>query len=188
MNRPSATLISTTRLAEAPLDSASVPDGGAGAVEGAVGRSRRARDASVLRVHGLLHDLRRRLILALPAAPRRRSPGDGASPFIADDSYTAPLRWVLGGRGYAVHGWRQGTNLSRTAKIVNGLPHRLLELHERHGAKVSLVGHSGGGNWARDLAREYPHAVRQVITLGAPFRLRPGDATQADQLARDAVA
>ena len=82
-----------------------------------------------------------------------------------------------------MHGWRQGTNLSRTAKIVDGLPHRLLELHERHGAKVSLVGHSGGGNWARDLAREYPHAVRQVITLGAPFRLRPGDATQADQLA-----
>jgi pimeloyl-ACP methyl ester carboxylesterase len=104
-------------------------------------------------------------------------------PFIADDSNTAPLRWVLGCQGYSVHGWRQGPNLSRTAKIVAGLPRWLLELHERHGAKVSLVGHSGGGNWARDLAREYPFAVRQVITLGAPFRLRPGDATQADQLA-----
>ena len=104
-------------------------------------------------------------------------------PFIGDDAYTAPLRWVLEGQGYAVHGWRQGTNLSRTRKIVDGLPRWLLELHERHGAKVSLVGHSGGGNWARDLAREYPFAVRQVITLGAPFRLRPGDATQADQLA-----
>jgi pimeloyl-ACP methyl ester carboxylesterase len=104
-------------------------------------------------------------------------------PFVADDAYTSPLRWVLGGQGYAVHGWRQGTNLSRTRKIVDGLPRWLLELHQRHGAKVSLVGHSGGGNWARDLAREYPFAVRQVITLGSPFRLRPGDATQADRLA-----
>jgi hypothetical protein len=32
------------------------------------------------------------------------------------------------------------------------------------------------------LARAYPFAVRQVITLGAPFRLRPGDATKDDQL------
>jgi pimeloyl-ACP methyl ester carboxylesterase len=104
-------------------------------------------------------------------------------PFVADDAYTAPLRWVLDGQGYAVHGWRQGTNLSRTRKIVDGLPRWLEELHDRHGAKVSLVGHSGGGNWARDLAREYPDAVRQVITLGSPFRLRPGDATQADRLA-----
>lgn len=104
-------------------------------------------------------------------------------PFVADDAYTAPLRWVLGGQGYAVHGWRQGPNLSRTAKIVDGLPRWLLELHERYGAKISLVGHSGGGNWARDLARQYPFAVRQVITLGTPFRLRPGDATQADKLA-----
>jgi pimeloyl-ACP methyl ester carboxylesterase len=104
-------------------------------------------------------------------------------PFIADDAYTSPLRWVLGRHGYAAHGWGQGTNLSRTAKIVEGLPRRLHELYEQSGSKVSLVGHSGGGNWARDLARAYPYAVRQVITLGAPFRLRPGDATQADQLA-----
>jgi pimeloyl-ACP methyl ester carboxylesterase len=104
-------------------------------------------------------------------------------PFMADDSYMAPLRWVLNAQGYSAHGWRQGSNLNRTAKIVEGLPRRLLDLHERHGNKVSLVGHSGGGNWARELARDYPFAVRQVLTLGAPFRLRPGDATQADKLA-----
>ena len=104
-------------------------------------------------------------------------------PFVADDTYTSPLRWVLDRQGYSVYGWDQGSNLSRTAKIVEGLPRRLLALHARHGRKVSLVVHSGGGNWARDLAREHPSAVRQVITLGAPFRLRPGDATQADHLA-----
>jgi pimeloyl-ACP methyl ester carboxylesterase len=105
-------------------------------------------------------------------------------PFSADDANTAPLRWVLDGHGYAVYGWEQGPNLSRTRRIVEGLPRWLIELHERHGAKVSLVGHSGGGNWARDLARQFPSAVRQVITLGSPFRLRPGDATRADSIAK----
>ena len=104
-------------------------------------------------------------------------------PFAVDDAYTAPLRWVLSGQGYAVHGWEQGTNLSRTPKICEGLPRRLLELHDRYGARISLVGHSGGGSWARDLARRFPSAVRQVITLGSPFRLRPGDATGADGIA-----
>jgi pimeloyl-ACP methyl ester carboxylesterase len=104
-------------------------------------------------------------------------------PFMADDNNTVPLRSVVDSHGYAVYGWAQGPNLSRTRTIVEGLPRRLITLHERHGAKVSLVGHSGGGNWARDLARELPSAVRQVITLGSPFRLRPGDATRADRFA-----
>jgi pimeloyl-ACP methyl ester carboxylesterase len=114
--------------------------------------------------------------------------GDGHAvmvlpPFATDDTYMQPLRSLLRAQGYAAHGWHLGANLSRTPKIVEGLPRRLLELHDRHGSKVSLVGHSGGGNWARDLAREFPFAVRQVITLGCPFRLRPGDATQANPLA-----
>jgi pimeloyl-ACP methyl ester carboxylesterase len=103
--------------------------------------------------------------------------------FAGDDHSTAPLRWILRTQGYSVHGWRQGRNLHRTAKIVHGLPRWLLELHEQHQAKVSLVGWSGGGIWARELARQFPFAVRQVITLGSPFRLRPGDTTRADSLA-----
>jgi hypothetical protein len=105
-------------------------------------------------------------------------------PFSADDATTAPLRWVLEGHGYAVYGWEQGPNLHRTRKIVEGLPRWLIEVHERHGARVSLVGHSGGGNWARELARQYPWAVRQLVTLGSPFRLRPGDATRTDSVAK----
>ena len=71
---------------------------------------------------------------ALLSMPR----GDGhpvmvLPPFVADDGYTAPLRGVLESLGYAVHGWRQGSNLNRTVKIVEGLPRRLLELHERAG-------------------------------------------------------
>jgi hypothetical protein len=198
MSRPSTTtLVSTTRLAAAPDDSAPVP---AATVPAVARVPLKAPSASLaaLEMRASYEYMAFFMTFVAGSSSLYLLPsGDGhpvmvLPPFIADDSYTAPLRWVLGSRGYSVHGWRLGTNLSRTAKIVNGLPHRLLELHERHGAKVSLVGHSGGGNWARDLAREYPYAVRQVITLGAPFRLRPGDATQADQLAelllRDQVA
>lgn len=46
---------------------------------------------------------------------------------------------------------------------------RLAELADRHGRKVSLVGWSLGGIFARELARHAPQQVRQVITLGSPF-------------------
>jgi hypothetical protein len=40
---------------------------------------------------------------------------------------------------------------------------------ERLGRKVSLIGWSLGGIYAREIARRRPAAVRQVITLGTPF-------------------
>lgn len=45
----------------------------------------------------------------------------------------------------------------------------LREAFERSGRKVSLVGWSLGGVYARELAKEMPEAVRCVITLGSPF-------------------
>ncbi|HSV36389.1 MAG TPA: alpha/beta hydrolase [Ramlibacter sp.] len=44
-----------------------------------------------------------------------------------------------------------------------------MELHRLHGRKVSLVGWSLGGVYAREIAKRRPEAVRQVITLGTPF-------------------
>ncbi len=115
--------------------------------------------------------------------------GDGHSvlvlpPFLADDLSTAVLRTFVCMRGYAAHGWRLGRNLHRTARIVEGLPRRLHQLYEQSGRKVSLIGWSAGGMQARDLAREYPDLVRQVICLGTPFRHRDGDRTHAEPLAR----
>jgi pimeloyl-ACP methyl ester carboxylesterase len=42
-------------------------------------------------------------------------------------------------------------------------------LHYRHRQKVSLIGWSLGGIYARELAKELPDLVRSVITLGSPF-------------------
>jgi pimeloyl-ACP methyl ester carboxylesterase len=103
--------------------------------------------------------------------------------FAASDRSTVPLRAVLRSHGYWVHGWGLGRNVGPTAAIVKGLEERLVTLHERHGVKVSVVGWSLGGIYARELARLQPEAVRQVITLGSPFRLREGDRTNASALA-----
>ena len=43
------------------------------------------------------------------------------------------------------------------------------EIHAASGRKVSLVGWSLGGVYARDLALQAPDMVRSVITLGSPF-------------------
>ena len=47
------------------------------------------------------------------------------------------------------------------------------ELNDTHGAKVSLVGWSLGGLYARQLAKMMPDRVRGVITLGSPFASGP---------------
>lgn len=101
-------------------------------------------------------------------------PGFGAS-----DRSTAQLRSVLRTAGHAPRGWHLGTNVGPHPRIVSGLTHRLVDLHGRHESKVSLVGWSLGGVYARELARAYPDLVRQVITLASPFRFRPGDHTYA---------
>jgi pimeloyl-ACP methyl ester carboxylesterase len=47
------------------------------------------------------------------------------------------------------------------------------ELSDSHGRKISLVGWSLGGLYARQLAKMMPDRVRQVITLGSPFASGP---------------
>jgi pimeloyl-ACP methyl ester carboxylesterase len=106
----------------------------------------------------------------LNAAPR----GDGhpvlvLPGLIASDVSTRPLRAFLRGRGYAAHGWGLGRNLGPREGVEDGMRQRLLELHQRYGRKVSLIGWSLGGVFARELAKQDPKAVRQVITLGSPF-------------------
>jgi pimeloyl-ACP methyl ester carboxylesterase len=82
-----------------------------------------------------------------------------------------PLRRYLRSLGYHVHGWRLGRNQGPTERIVSGLESRFTDLRELHGAPISIVGWSLGGIYAREIARRDPLAVRQVITLGSPFRM-----------------
>lgn len=116
----------------------------------------------------------------LATAPR----GDGhpvlvLPGLIADDASTLALRVYLRQLGYSVSGWDLGRNIGPTPEIVDGMRSRLSELHEEHRRKVSVIGWSLGGIYARELARESPDAVRQVITLGSPYRLSHPDQSYA---------
>lgn len=92
---------------------------------------------------------------------------------LQSDRSTRPLRWFLRERGHAVSPWRLGVNTGKPALVDSDLLPRLLEQHARIGRRVSLVGWSMGGLFARELARRAPQAVRQVITLGSPFAGAP---------------
>jgi pimeloyl-ACP methyl ester carboxylesterase len=95
-------------------------------------------------------------------------PGLGVSDFS-----TLPLRRFLRDRGYDPHPWRQGFNFGPRAGVLQGCIDQLKALHYRHDKKVSLIGWSLGGIYARELAKELPELVRCVITLGSPFAGHP---------------
>lgn len=102
--------------------------------------------------------------------------------FTGNDRSTMPLRWWLRSQGYWSHGWQLGANIGPSERIVHGMRDRLDQLTSRHDRKVTLVGWSLGGIYARLLAREAPEQVRQVITLGSPFRMQDGDASAVNDL------
>lgn len=90
--------------------------------------------------------------------------------FLASDLSTRPLRSFLRELGYWAHPWGLGRNLGGPrAELEQRILDRLAEVHERHDRKVSLVGWSLGGVYAREIARRIPERVRQVITMGSPF-------------------
>lgn len=93
--------------------------------------------------------------------------------FLASSGSTRPLRAFLRRLGYRAHRWKLGYNRGYSLRLHYGMRDRVSELAGRYGRRVSLVGWSLGGVYARELARELPQIVRQVITLGSPFRGHP---------------
>jgi pimeloyl-ACP methyl ester carboxylesterase len=88
---------------------------------------------------------------------------------IAGDLSTLPLRLFLESRGYQAHAWEQGINVGPGRGVIGNLKKRVRELQGKRNRKVSLIGWSLGGVYARELAKMMPELVRQVITLGTPF-------------------
>ncbi len=95
-------------------------------------------------------------------------PGLGAS-----DLSTALLRKFLDDLGYTTYPWELGQNRGLKDAGQRLMKQRLEQIYDQHGRKVSLVGQSLGGVYARELARALPAMARQVITLGSPFTGHP---------------
>jgi hypothetical protein len=92
---------------------------------------------------------------------------------VTSDRSTVPLRTFLKGRGYATYGWALGRNYGPLPGFEEKMLDRVKKLADKHGRKVSLVGWSLGGIYARQLAKMLPDEVRGVITLGSPFNGDP---------------
>jgi pimeloyl-ACP methyl ester carboxylesterase len=125
----------------------------------------------------LVGNMRAFLLDPPPGLPQPEVPrGDGHlvlvfPPFLFGDGMTRPLRRYLDACGYETHGWGLGRNLGPSDAIMEGGADRLAELHASTGRRVSLVGVSLGGLFAREAAKRHPLCVRRVITLCSPYRL-----------------
>jgi pimeloyl-ACP methyl ester carboxylesterase len=116
------------------------------------------------------------LFLAAEPLLSRAQSGDGhpvlvLPGFLADDATTVLLRCHLRSLGYATRGWHLGRNIGPTPAIIRGMRQSLDDLTDEHGRRVSVIGWSLGGVYARELARVAPDQIRQAVTLGSPFRL-----------------
>jgi len=89
--------------------------------------------------------------------------------FLASDLSMAPMRRYLKELGYDAYAWKMGRNVGGVSRMRAALRDRLAEIHASTGRKVSVVGWSLGGVYARDLALQAPDQVRCVVTLGSPF-------------------
>ncbi len=119
----------------------------------------------------------------LAAAPRGSGqpvlvwPGFGAG-----NGSTLALRGYLNFLGYRARGWRLGENNGDVLQILDVLKAELE--NAGYDEPVNLVGWSLGGYLAREVARELPHLVKQVITLGSPVVGGPKYTAVADVFVR----
>lgn len=101
--------------------------------------------------------------------------------FLATDTSTRPMRRLLRTLGHHVHGWEQGRNVGPRPEVLDRAIGRIQALAQARGRKISLVGWSLGGVYARELAKCVPESIRCVVTLGSPFA-GPPQATNAGRV------
>ncbi|MFN0162537.1 MAG: esterase/lipase family protein [Burkholderiales bacterium] len=91
----------------------------------------------------------------------------------ANDLSTVPMRNFLRDRNFVSHPWNYGFNFGPRHGVLRGCVEHVRELSDKHGRKVSLIGWSLGGIYAREIAKIVPDLTRCVVTLGTPFTGNP---------------
>lgn len=102
--------------------------------------------------------------------------GDGAPAmvvpgFMAYDKITASLGNFVSSLGYAGKKWKGGLHLGVSDYKLQHFSDRLEHVYKKHGGRpVTLIGWSLGGVVSREMARQHPEMVAQVITMGSPIK------------------
>lgn len=103
---------------------------------------------------------------ALPRGPRGAGRPVVVLPgYLAADGATVVLRRYLAGLGYDARGWGLGKNSGQVDRFAAAVSEQLGGFSQ----PVALIGWSLGGVIARQVARDRPAFVSQVITLGSPI-------------------
>ncbi len=89
--------------------------------------------------------------------------------FLADRNSLFVLYAALRLAGYRVRYWGLGRNLGASPESLEASCERLDKIYRKHEEPVTLIGWSLGGLYAREVAKNSPDKVREVITLGTPF-------------------
>lgn len=88
----------------------------------------------------------------------------------ADEASMRPLARYLRFLGYAVYDWGFGRNRGDVERDIQRVGRRAEDISRQSGGQaVTLIGWSLGGVAAREAARLFESAVREVITLGTPI-------------------
>ena len=93
--------------------------------------------------------------------------------FMAGDSTLSFMSRFLRRNGYRTYRSGFHMNVGCTQEAGERLEHRLEQIVNRRGRKVTIIGHSLGGMMARGGAARRPDLVEAIITLGSPV-LAPG--------------
>ncbi len=131
----------------------------------------------------LLHSPRLATAQRGQGAPVMVMPGIGTT-----DAVTAPLRGYLSYLGHDARGWGIGRNHGDVPALVPQVLAAVAQLAEDAAEPVHLVGWSLGGVLAREVAREQPDLVAQVITYGTPVVGGPAYTLAAQSYGADTVA
>lgn len=89
--------------------------------------------------------------------------------FMASDHSTRPMRRLFKDLGYNAYGWGLGRNVKFNEVREREMSDLVERIYDENGEKLSIVGWSLGGVFARELAKMHPDIVRVVVSLGSPI-------------------
>ena len=124
-------------------------------------------------------------VIGKSSQQQKARPGHGViviPGFLGRDEFNQPLVDLLNNLGYKASGWMNGRNTGPRDDVIERLMREVEFKNELCDGKISLVGHSLGGIYAREIARKMPENVEQIITLGSPFNIRRTSKTASSKL------
>lgn len=89
--------------------------------------------------------------------------------FSTNDLATLPLRSALRALGHQTFGWSFGVNMAKVEDMLGDVTEMVEQRVDQTGQPAALIGWSNGGVFAREVARDRPDLVEQVITFGTPI-------------------